>query len=179
MLTAHKRPNPYAMTEVMDEDMMDVCSSVKRPRGFEENTPLKKRSYSQANVPPEQFFTSKDLERAREEVRIVASTKIKSMTAANESLRQALQEALQERDKLAHECKVLKAGVVTLNNRNTQLGRDLELTQAELRDSTERNKVLQGIINQAAAAMQANWSMGGCRRDDHGDSGPSYDGDVY
>jgi hypothetical protein len=175
MLSAHKRTNPFMVSEVPDEEvLMDVCSSHKRGR-WEENAPLRKRSINQANLQPEPTFTLKDIERAREEGRMQAVNKLKAVQTANEVLKQALQETVHDRDKLANDCKVLKAGVVTLNNKNTQLARDLEITANQLREECERSKALQSAL----IAVHANWSLGGCRKDDQMGPGPSYDGDVF
>lgn len=178
MLSAHKRTNPFGGSDLDDD--MDICGSVKKSRwddrSWEENIPLRKRTFNQLNVPSqEQSFTLKDLERVREETKASVTSKIRNLVQANESLKQALQEALNEKEKLANDCKVLKAGVVSLNNRNQQLGRELEITSAHLREECEKNKQLQSTI----IAMHANWSLGACRKDDHGGPGASYDGDVY
>jgi hypothetical protein len=186
MLSAHKRTNPFDQEDVMggsnnEDARMDVCSSAsKRARwggaGVEEApTPLRKRSFNQSNVPAEPTFTLKDMERARDEGRMQSSNRLRALTTANEQLRQALQEAVQERDKLSSDCKVLKAGVITLNNRSHQLSRDLEQTSTQLREECERTRALQSAI----IAMHANWSLGGCRKDDQAGPGSSFDGDVF
>jgi hypothetical protein len=174
MLSAHKRANPFAVHEVEEDVLMDVCGNTKRGR-WEENTPLRKRNFNQSNVQAEPTFTLKDLERAREEGRTQAMTKLRAVNSANETLRLALQEMVQERDKLANDTKVLKAGVLSLNNRNTQLSRELEVTTSQLREEVEKTKALQSAI----IAMHANWSLGGCRKDDQAGPGANYDGDVF
>lgn len=173
-MSAHKRTNPFAMHEVEEDVLMDVCTNTKRAR-WEENTPIKKRSFHQSTIQNEPTFTQKDLERAREEGRVQAMTKLKAIQSANEALRAALHETAQERDKLANDAKVLKAGVLSLNNRNNQLARELEMTSHQLREEMEKSKQLQSAI----IAMHATWSLGGCRRDDQAGPGPSYDGDVF
>jgi len=173
MLTAHKRSNPYE-----DEDVrMEVCSGQKRGRWDEaplKETPLRKRSLNQGNM-IEPTYTLKDLERARDEGRLQSNQKVRSLISANEALRHALQEAVFERDKLASDCKVLKAGVLSLNTRSTQLTRELDITSTQLREESERTRALQSAI----IAMHANWSLGGCRKDDHAGAGPDIDGDVF
>jgi cell division septum initiation protein DivIVA len=104
-----------------------------------------------------------------------SANKLRAVMAANEQLKQILQETSAERDKLSGDCKVLKAGVITLNNRGHQLTRDLEQTQAQLREECERTRALQSAI----IAMHANWSLGGCRKDDQAGPGSSFDGDVF
>jgi len=174
MLSAQKRSNPFSMNEDEEDVRMEVCSAGKRGR-WDETTPLRKRSFNQSNVQPEPTFTLKDLERARDEGRLQSSNKLRSLISANEALRQALHEAVQERDKLSSDCKVLKAGVITLNNRSHQLSRDLETATSQLREEGERSRSLQSAI----IAMHANWSLGGCRKDGQSGSGSNFDGDVF
>jgi chromosome segregation ATPase len=177
MLSAQKRANPFEDEVCGAEDVrMDVCSSAsKRGRWEEAPTPLRKRSLNQSNLQGEPTFTLKDLERARDEGRMQSSNKIRALISANEALKHALNEAVQERDKLASDCKVLKTGVITLNNRSHQMTRELEQTQAQLREESERSRSLQSAI----IAMHANWSLGGCRKDDQAGSGSNFDGDVF
>lgn len=173
MLSTQKRTNPF---EEEDEVRMDVCSSAgKRGRWEDAPTPLRKRNFNQANTQTEPVFTLRDLEKAREEGKMQSMHKIRSLISTNDALRQALNEAVQEREKLAHDCKVLKAGVLTLNNRGTQLTRELEIATAHLREECEKNRQLQS----AMVAMHANWSLGACRKDDHPGSGSHFDGDVF
>jgi len=171
MLSTQKRSNPF---EDEDEVRMDVCSSASKRGRWDEATPLRKRNFIQSNNQPEVAFTLRDLEKAREEARLQSLQMIRTLVASNESLKLALAEAVNEKEKLSQDCKVLKAGVLSLNNRNTQLQRDVEVLSSQLREQCERNQQLQSAI------MHANWSMGGCRKDDHpGQGGSGFDGDVF
>lgn len=51
-----------------------------------------------------------------------------------DQLRQALHSVMMERDQWAADCKILKSGVVILNNRNIQLIKDLECARDRLID---------------------------------------------
>ena len=94
----------------------------------------------------------------------------------NDALRKAIGQITEERDRLAHDNRILKAGVCSLNAKREQLVRQLDETSHILHDLTARHQDLE-----RAVAMH-NMQVGACRRDETSHfygGGGSDDGDVF
>ena len=92
-------------------------------------------------------YTKLDLERAREDGRSQATRKFGALLAANEALRTLCVSLRDERDRLAKDQAVLKAGVNSLNAKRFELMRELEHTQGMLRAQVARYAELERAVN--------------------------------
>jgi len=93
---------------------------------------------------------------------------------SNDALRKALAQVVEDRDRLAHDNRILKSGVVSLNAKREQLARQLDETSNALQEVTMRYHDLERAI-----AMH-NMQVGACRRDESANFfGGQGDGDVF
>lgn len=186
MLSTHKRSFPSFLSEIDVENVgagedvrMETCTPyVKRTRQSSltdspSSAATRKRPLDKYNA-EDAFFTQTDVDLAREEGRSQVVQRLRATLNANEALKQAFHEVVNERDKLANDNRVLKAGVNTLNAKKEQIARELEHTMAQLREHCERYRALEAAV----IAMHASNSMGGCRRDDQSNN-DGFGGDVY
>jgi hypothetical protein len=167
-----KRPHPDAANFYMPEDVPHFEDAEFHEKRRRLSLSARRDANKRDRETSEPVFSAADMEHARAEGRLQVLGRFEACLTANDALRKAFGQVCEERDRLANDNRVLKAGVCSLNVKREQLARELEETQLALRDVSLRYQEVERAI-----ALH-NMQVGACRRDEPNLFFGGRDGDV-